>query len=357
MPTVNEELLDRQIRHAVYLQRYSAGTSRKMLNLLRAAEVDLRNRLLDDLEGLESSFTQKRLAAVLRNVRAMRRDLYETMGETLASDLAELADYEVGYQLSLLDDVTPLAVTFTAPSAATVRAAALSQPFRGRLLKDWANKLRDDDLVRVKQEIRLGVVEGDSIPNIVRRIRGTRALGYTDGVLEISRREATAVARTAVNHTVTAAKNTVVKANEDVIKGVQWLATLDGRTSAVCRARDNVVYPTDSGPRPPAHINCRSTITYVLKSWEELGIDRQEIDAGTRASMDGEVPEDLSYGDWLKRQNRGFIDDVLGKSKAKLFIDGELPIDRFIDRRGTELTLAQLQQRDPGAWQKAFGTE
>jgi len=70
--------------------------------------------------------------------------------------------------------------------------------------------------------------------------------------------------------------------------------------------------------------------------------------------MDGDEPGNITYGQWLKKQPRGFVEDTLGPTRAKLFLDGKLPIDRFTDRRGGELTLDQLKDRDSAAWRKAF---
>ena len=159
--------------------------------------------------------------------------------------------------------------------------------------------------------------------------------------------------RTALNHTATVARNETFKANRSVLKGVQWHATLDNRTSAVCRGRDGKIYPVESGPRPPAHPNCRSTMIPVTKSWKELGINLKEAPAGTRASMNGQVPSTLTYNDWLKKQPVGFQDDILGKAKGQLYRKGDLPLDRFIDRAGKEYTLAELKIREAAAFTKA----
>lgn len=49
------------------------------------------------------------------------------------------------------------------------------------------------------------------------------------------------------------------------------------------------------------HWGCRSTETFILKSWKELGIDIDidEMDAGTRASMDGQVPVGTIFIEWI----------------------------------------------------------
>jgi hypothetical protein len=108
----------------------------------------------------------------------------------------------------------------------------------------------------------------------------------------------------------------------------------------------------DKGPRPPAHFNCRSSTTPILKSWRELGFDADELPPGTRASMNGQVPADQDYDTWLRKQPKDVQDDVLGKTKGDLFRAG-LKMDRFVDRKGAELTLDQLRRREKEIWEKA----
>jgi len=91
----------------------------------------------------------------------------------------------------------------------------------------------------------------------------------------------------------------------------------------------------------------------VVKSWRALGIPADEADEGTRASMDGQVPESVTYQDWLKGKPAAFQDDVLGPTKGKLFRDGGLALDRFVDRKGHELTLQELRQKEAAAFKKA----
>jgi SPP1 gp7 family putative phage head morphogenesis protein len=210
------------------------------------------------------------------------------------------------------------------------------------LLKDVWPELAGATFRRVRDAIRAGYLEGESLDQIVKRLRGTRAQGYKDGIFEVGRKQAEAVVRTAVNHTANAARQVSYDANRRFIKGVQWVSVLDGLTTAVCRGRDGQVYPIDSGPRPPAHFGCRSTTIPVLKR-----------NIPDESGSDGRVPMTDKYDAWLRRQPRGFQDDVLGKAKAKLFRDGGLTLDRFINRAGDELTLDQLREREASAWNKA----
>ena len=79
----------------------------------------------------------------------------------------------------------------------------------------------------------------------------------------------------------------------------------------------------------------------VTKSWEELGIDKKEMPAGTRASMNGEVPDAVTYEGWFKDQDSAFQRRVLGSSRYELFQTGEVGITEFA-RNGRILTLAEL---------------
>jgi SPP1 gp7 family putative phage head morphogenesis protein len=167
---------------------------------------------------------------------------------------------------------------------------------------------------------------------MARIIRGTRA---NPGIMDISRRGAEAMVRTAVTHTSNVAREQTYKKNK-AITAVQWLSVLDGRTSHICRGRDGTFYPVDKGPRPPAHVACRSTVLGVTKGNARRLEDRE------------------TYDQWLRRQSNETQADILGDKKAELFRAGET-LDKFVDRSGKEYTLEQLKEADTALWDKAFG--
>lgn len=86
----------------------------------------------------------------------------------------------------------------------------------------------------------------------------------------------------------------------------------------------------------------------MLKSWRELGFDRDELPAATRASMDGQVPQDTSFEAWLSRQSQERQDAVLGPGRAQLWRDGGLTFRDLIDGNGRELTVEELRARARG---------
>lgn len=321
----------RSVRHAIYLQRYNASVVRRIIALLNRTDADIVRRL-----AIETGETARSLEATLAEIRALNDRSQAELRQRLREASGELAGYEAGFTQRLGESVS--GVSWAGPTLEQARAAALSRPFQGPHLA-WANLSEHvDELGRrrgalVRDTIRRGFLEGDSVDDIVKRLRGTRALGYRDGLLEASRRTTETIVRTALTHTANAARSEVYKLNAAIISGVRWTAILDGRTSAVCRGRDGQIFPVDSGPRPPAHPNCRSTTVPVFK--------------------DEEPPKIPTYGEWLKEQDEPFVKSLLGEAKGALFLDGGLSLDRFIDNSGREYTLEELRIRDAKAFAKA----
>lgn len=354
MATINEELFHAAVDHAIDFTRYNNSVARRMIALLNRVDADLFAQMSAALERLPAeSFTVDRLDAMLASVKRLNAQAYKEFSSSLDGELHDLTDYEASYQLELFDGVLPTTVSATSVNVEQVYAAAMARPFQGRLLSEWASSIADDRMARIRDALRMGYVEGQTISQMVQRIRGTKARRYEDGIIEIDRRNAASVVRTATSHVANFTRQRFYDANADLIKGLRWTSTLDGRTSPICQSRDGTIFPVDSGPRPPAHWGCRSTMVPVLKSWREMGIDMDELPPATRASIDGQVPADMTYQQWLKKQPPGRQDDILGPTRGKLFRDGGLSLDRFVDRTGTELTLEELRARNARSFREA----
>ncbi len=375
MPTVNEQLLDREIRHGVFINRLSVSVARRMVALLNRTETDIVRQMRElDPTTETGRIRQRRLERMLERIREINEETRKSVKAAQGAELVSAAQHEIAFRDSLIREVAGEAVTVSLdmPSPSRIRAAALSEPFRGVHLR-WATQGEHVDeafrrrLKLVTTEIKLGVVEGESIENIVKRIRGTRAANFKDGVLETSRREAVAIARTAVNSISNKAHQIFVDENPSIYKAWLWVSVLDNRTTAICRARSGKIFPIDGKgtvpgipasrqgkpariilTQPPSHVNCRSLKMAITKSFQELGIDAEDA-----PGLDGNIPDLPTYSEWLRKQPRDFVLDTLGKTKGRAFLDGDLPLDRFVDNAtGRELTIEQLRETELG--QKAF---
>lgn len=358
MATVNDQLRDEAIAHTVWISRYSTGVANRMVKLLNDSDAELTARLLVAMDSLPTSqFTVSRLESLLGSVHELNQQAIAGMQTSLADELLQLAGHEAGYQLSLFDALLPQQVKERYPlqgiTPEQLYAAAMAQPFQGRLLSEWAGNLEADRMARVVNAVRRGYLLGDTTETIARQVRGIASKGYKDGALQLSRTNAASITKTAVNHLAATARTSFAEANGDILRGKQWLSTLDNKTTPTCIIRDRLRYTLDNKPvghkvpylQGPGkiHFCCRSTETLITKSWRELGIDSDELDEGTRASMDGQVPADTTYLGWLARQSPQRQDEILGPERAALYRAGELKLGEMFTDKGEWISLARLK--------------
>ncbi|HZM00608.1 MAG TPA: phage minor head protein [Planctomycetota bacterium] len=343
-------LMSRGIRHALYLERLKTHQVGRVLGFLNdrvlpdvLARIEARLARVEERgfdAGVHSTRRLRDLAVELRGVIAGG---VTQASARLQKDLAPLAASEAQWQKALLEKTVPLQVEWALPSTRMLASIVTARPMSGRLMKDWFDDLARDTQGRVTQQLNIGLASGETLRQIVARIRGTRDAGFRDGVLQVTRREAEGVVRTAVGHVSNHAREATYEENGDVIEGVRWLATLDTSTCPTCAALDGQVTEPGEGQRPPAHWNCRCTTTPVLKTWRQLGVSMREASEGERAAMGGPVRDTMTYGEWIKEQPAWVQEEALGPARAKLLRDGDLEIGDFVDRRGRQLTLEQLE--------------
>lgn len=80
-----------------------------------------------------------------------------------------------------------------------------------------------------------------------------------------------------------------------------------------------------------------------------MGIDIDESPAGTRASLNGQVPGDTSYEEWLRGQPAHVQDEILGPGRADVFRSGGVEFSRFVDDRGRPVSVEQLRRMEEAA--------
>lgn len=343
-------LHDVTVRFQVYLERLKAGEVRRMDATIRQMDVAIRRAL----EGVGNSPSRAKLDRMLTQMRARLVDITDKNAESYLKTLRKFSDYSLEFHTSTIE----LALPASAPGlAATSTAAAwsgvLASPIQatGTLLEDFVGSWGNRAIQRVEGAIRTGFAQGKTVDEIVRLVRGTKANNFRDGILGgVTKREASAMVRTALQHVNNAAPQMVYEDNSDIIEGYIWISTLDSRTSQTCRSLDGRVFKLGKGPVPPIHVNCRSSTIPKVK-----GVDL--LSETTRASKDGQVPATQTYYEWLKTQPASFQEDALGATRAKLFRNGGLSAEEFgklsLDKNFQPLTLEEMRQKNPSAFKRA----
>lgn len=331
--TAEMKLLERLLRHQVLIQRFSGSQIKAALPILRQLARDLRARIA---AADATEFQMGRMVALERDIQLLVTTA--TDGIQQALDLEEFAVQEVEFTQRLLGAAVSvdLAEGLNIDAVRAITTRRQMQLVSGDTVKrltipqmfDEFGEAAGRDALRLVQA---GVLEGKTQQDMAR--------GVAELVQTRSRRQAETVIRTATNGIGSAARNEVYAANADILDGEKWVSTLDGRTSDSCRARDGKLFPLNSGPHPPGHFGCRSIrVPQVKKEYRIAAV-------GERASMHGPVDNRVTYGGWLKKQPKEFVDDVLGPKRAELFRSGKLRIDQFVDDQGRTLTLDELRQR------------
>lgn len=390
MPTANEEMYNAALRHQTYVLRYSAGLRNKINDLLDETEDQISGKLLSKFggrEGLVTSSDWNRLTQLQQIIYEIRGEAWKSAGSLLDEQATALAGQEAKFYTFLITSVSPVILDAVTPHPETLKSIVSERPFEGKLLSDWVNKYSDDDVTRINKLVGSGITQGKSAKELARDVFGTIQAKGTDGITQKTRDSVNMMVRTAIQHITGSTRREVALANADIIDKEEYVATLDGRTTITCKGFDGQVFKVGEGPQPPLHVGCRSarvmylsqdigvrpskpvTERLLVKEYAEknnLGSigSRDDLPRGTKGDYDdwarkrvrqlvGPVPAKTNYNDWLKTQSQDFQLDTLGKTRAELFRNGGLTLDRFIDVDGTSLTLKDIAQRDASAFERA----
>lgn len=346
MATTSTFLKNASIRHAIFVQRFAGGELKKLLPLLQNVQ---RETLVALQTGAElTSFRRERLRRLYAHIDDLLKQSYSQIGVSVKEGLKEFAQYEADFNTRMYTKATT--VEFAAPSTSLIEAAVFKSPMitlqaRGvnidGALSEFSRKKRKEIIGTIKQ----GVVAGKTNADIAKDITFVSE--------KIQKNHATALVRTIANHTSSAARESVLRENKDVIRGYQWVSTLDANTTETCISLDGQIFDLDEGPRPPIHFGCRSTIVPVVREEYSLKIDEQISRPAKGAEGREDVPFTSNYNSWLKTQSPEFQDEVLGAAKGRLFRDGGLSVSQFVDKNYKPLNLNQLKRKEPLAFEKA----
>lgn len=367
--TANELFRDALTRRQIYLSKFSTGLATDIINLLDETERDVRLTLQDRLVNIVGRdfgpTTTSRLNVLANAIGKIRTDAFSGATDMWDSNMQEVAKAEAEFIDSALKDVSPVVVDTVMPDDKLLASLVTHQPMRGKVLSEWAENAEDADLARIMDAVKIGMAQGETSDDIVRRILGTQSLDGADGVTNITRNDLASITQTAVATFSNEARAAWYGANSDIISEEVYVATLDSRTTEQCAALDGKRFPVGQGPLPPVHWNCRSTRVAVIDgevlgsrpavsaTEEELdGLSRTERRARVRELV-GTVPASTTYSEFLERQTDAFQDSVLGPKRATLFREGGLTMDRFVNPQGNTYTLTQLRAREPEAFRRA----
>jgi len=310
LPDANpaQSIFDQTVRHRIAIERYSAEDSKKVLKFLDELRADIASRIARATPGRKAQ-----LESLLEDVREIHGRVYQRIQSELSTRFRDRAAEAAGFHADKFKNAG-IEASINRVTADAAYQAALTRPMDGAILSEWLTTMEPSARARIDRALRISWTEGESLDRAVRRMREQ---------VDVSKRSARTLIRTANTHISNAVQQASAEANADIVKEVEWRSVLDSRTTPTCQMRSGKRYPIDSGPRPPAHPGCRSIVIEVLKDFPP--------------------PKSETYAEWLKRQPADVQDEILGPNRGKLLRSGRYDVGDFVDVKGTPLTLAEIR--------------
>lgn len=351
------DIFSYSIQSQINTTRFSNKMVQDIISLLNDADAELLAKL--EKWGDSGRFTPTRLKALLAELRKINAETYAQAHNEMKSGLIPFAEHVAVDTAAVLATQLPVDFSLIGVTTDQLKSIISETPIvwgenKAKLLEETFAELSAGKEASIRGAIRLGQIEGDGVSEIVRRLKGSKAAQYKDGILEASRRDCATIVRTVCNFTSNQAQAATLAANAKVLNGWRYISTLDGRTSLTCRALSNTVWPIGEGPIPPRHPNCRSFQLPEIKTFKEMGLDLPEFEPSVRASKNGPVRSDITMDEFMRSQPKKDVVEMLGPSRAKLFLDGKLDIQKFASNKGIVYTLDELKSKNAAVFAKVF---
>lgn len=351
-------MLDILIPISVELERLKAGQVREVRSRIVDLGRDIVGIIVRNEQGLTGPFSSpSRRAAILGKAGASIASTFNSIRRGWPRSLADISRWYVQRTANDINQAAgvPLYRRLTDKQIQRIAEEVLIQ---GAPSADWWKKQNANLRDKFIRQMNEGVAQNETIAELIRRVRGTKAAGYSDGIMEASQRDAEALVRTSIQAAANGARLRQYEASE-AIKALQHLSTLDSRTTLICMARDNLMWDKETKRplgghnkrflNPPLHFKCRSTIIGLVHSLAELERLGFRIPDSTRASMDGadannvqRVSSAVNYEEWLRTKPEEFQLKQLGRARYDLWKSGQLPFTMLIDQSNRPLLVSEL---------------
>jgi SPP1 gp7 family putative phage head morphogenesis protein len=358
----NASIQDTLIGNQVDLLKLEGTVRTDVLKVLKELETDIVKRLqaIDPTGPTLTVYQQTRLEKLLKQVQKTTGSSFAKARRVTDNTLLQLAALESGLVSGAYDVALGTSLGVPTLNRQILQELVKDGLIQGAPSSEWWAKQAVGTLDNFRREMRLGVLGGESTGKLATRVRK---------VMDVTRRQAEALARTSVQSISNLARLRTYQENAHLLKGIQWISTLDSRTTDICKGLDGLLWDTNFNPighdttfpGPTAHWNCRSTQVPVTKSWDELrkstspkakafAKKADKAGSGARSSLDGAIPATINYEDWLllkEKAEPGFAlnSGALTPGKYALWKQGKLNFKDLVDQSGNPITIAQLQER------------
>lgn len=372
MSNINTQIFDKIIHRTVKLEKFTESEKTRVFNLLKNTQSEIISEIVKNAptDVYRTRYQRQRMINLNRQVGKVLNENYGKIKKESISNLKKLSIIESNKTGTDINNILGADIFDIRLSEENLRSIVDNTLIEGKVIKNWWDKQKDNfsdkfqsQMVDATKAVQIGTVKGEGLNELIKRVVGTAT---SPGIMKIARKEATSLLRTSINQVANESRQLLYQANEDLISGYQIIATLDLRTTDLCRALDGLKYKYNSVTGlytpishdmnwrgyPPFHWSCRTTIISLLKSFFELikspNISKKQLKAldslpnSTRTQWMGTIEGDMTYNKWLKGQSKENQIIVLGKKRQKIWKEKGLSMKDLIHQDGSPLTLKEL---------------
>ena len=105
--SANDYLLDANMRHQIFVQRYAGGQVKELVSYLNDAQGEIKQQL----DGLEDLSQTRTLERKLRRIERLQQDALSKLGSDLVDNTADFAEYEADFLVRTLETASSANVT------------------------------------------------------------------------------------------------------------------------------------------------------------------------------------------------------------------------------------------------------
>lgn len=390
MATSNETLLKESLFHETQIIQFARTLAAEFFKELQGSDETLIRIVygrLGDVVSLNKPSDFQKLYKIIEDVSEVRSLVYENAYKKMNETLGEFATAEQGFYSGITTACLPVIYEPALLSTRYLKGIIASQPFEGRLFKDWVSRNEQNDIASISEIVKRGMMNGSSPGAIVRELRGVGPFG-TGGVTDTSYKSMEGLVLTATSFIANEVRREFFQANESIVVNEKLIVTLDSKTSPICRGLKPLVYPVGKGPQPPLHFRCR-TIRVAIFNGKVLGMrpvkpfvqkelvaefaknegygnitSRDKLPRGSKGKYDawervrvremiGREPAELDYPEFFSNLGKYRQEAILGTSRFLLYSKGKLTLDKFVSSSGKPLNLIELADSYPEAFKLA----
>ena len=306
----------------------SPTEARQLLNspLSQSEMEELKKQVFNSKDETLKKYLLSKANGLVYKERLTRQ---EALKEKIYIEAKKLADVETyqstalhadiineAYYRTMFDIQKGLEVGFDfAQIPAKTIKTILNNPWSGEQFSDRVLKNTDVLAEKLIETVTSGMISGKSIPKMAQEL---------EELSDIGKHAVNRLIRTETTYMANAGEMEGYKEAE--IDKYFFLATLDGKTSEVCRKHDLKVYEIAKAVpgenMPPLHPYCRSTTMPYFGADTLAGIERRATDPKTGKTY--KIPDGMNYEQWYKE----YVADKHDKSKTDILKIKNKAIDK-----------------------------